>query len=564
MEHLRSLLKEIDGLGYKAYKRLAGNYQFDGYRLTIDHVQGDPFAQPSRISIQVTSAGAALPASLWSGRIRKTAAEDFLARAVARAIRAHVKGQRGIGRSGEVRIETSGQQILVRNSVLIDGAGVEARLTVGLPAAGRMIPARDAEDIFFRELPEVVAQGLYFQNLDKDKFQRHVESAEDQECLRGLLRQNELAAFIADHSILPRRSGIDDRPLEHDVVAFVAPEALACTLTLPNRGKVRGLGIPRGVTLIVGGGFHGKSTLLHALERGIYNHIPGDGRELVATDPSAVKVRAEDNRAISNIDISPFIDRLPFARDTHDFSTENASGSTSQAANIIEALADDAALLLIDEDTSATNFMIRDARMQQLVVRDKEPITPFLHRVREMYSEFGVSTVIVMGGSGDYFSVSDTIIMMDAYQPRDVTAEAHALADRAMTAEKLKPTNPAANARPNLRSLLNPARGKKAVSIDARGVDTLLYGEHEIDLGKVEQLVDIGQTRAVGLIMHLYASKYADKTGSLVEGLRLALTEVEEQGLDILSPWKTGELALPRLHEVAAAINRVRESKMDT
>ena len=561
MEHLRALLSKIDGHGYKAYKDLKGSYQFDGYRLTIDHVQGDPFARPSRISINVLSKDATLPAEFWSGRTRRTAAEDFLARAVANAIQVHVRGHRGIGKSGEVRIETSGQQILVRNSVLIDSSGIEARLTIGLPAAGRTILARDAEEIIFSELPQVVSDGLFFANLDKGKFQKHVESAEDQEYLRGLLRQNNLAAFVADNSILPRRSGIDDQPLDERAIPFVAPKTLSCTLNLPNRGEVRGMGIPRGVTLIVGGGFHGKSTLLHALERGVYNHIPGDGRELVATDPSAVKIRAEDNRAVSNIDISPFIDRLPFGRDTKCFSTENASGSTSQAANIIEALEDDSELLLIDEDTSATNFMIRDERMQQLVVRDKEPITPFLHRVREMYRDLGVSAVIVMGGSGDYFEVSDTVIMMDAYQPQDVTLKAHALAGHALAGNnstELPPIVKPSERRPD-PVRLNPARGKKEVSIETRGVATLLYGEHEIDLSKVEQLVDIGQTRAIGLIIQAYAIKFFDKRNNLGEGLELLLKEVEEQGLDILSPWKTGELALPRLHEVAAAINRIRE-----
>lgn len=560
MERLRTLLKQIDGRGYKAYKELKGSYQFHGYRLTVDHVQGDPFARPSRISIHVPSSAAQLPSALCSGRIRKTAAEDFLARAVARAIPAHVKGHRGIGKSGEISIETSGQQILVRNSVLIDGEGIEARLTVGLPAAGRTIRAREVEEMFFRELPELVAHGLYFENLDTNSFQRHVESAEDQHSLRELLRPNNLAAFVADNSLLPRQSGIDDRPLKGKVVPFVAPESLACTLVLPNRGKVRGMGIPRGVTLIVGGGFHGKSTLLHALERGVYNHIPGDGRELVATDPTAVKVRAEDNRAVSNVDISPFIDRLPFGRDTTRFSTENASGSTSQAANIIEALEDDASLLLIDEDTSATNFMIRDERMQRLVVREKEPITPFLFRVREMYQELGVSTILVMGGSGDYFAVSDTVIMMDSYRPEDVTLKAHALVDRQQLHDKpgdLPPIVRKSERCPDA-GRLNPARGKKEVSIETRGVDTLLYGRHEIDLSKVEQLIDIGQTRAIGLIIHYFAGNYADRAENLTQGLRLALQDVEEKGLDIVSPWKTGTLALPRLHEVAAAINRMR------
>jgi predicted ABC-class ATPase len=560
MERLREQLKKIDGQGYKAYKDLQGSYQFDGYRVTVDHVQGDPFAQPSRISINVSSRDAALPAELWSGKTRKTAAEDFLARAVAGAIKEHVKGHRGIGKSGEVRVETSGQQILVRNSVLIDSDGIEARLTVGLPAAGRTILARDAEEIFFNEIPAVVADGLYFGNLDKAGFKKHVESAEDQEHLRGLLMQNDLAAFVADNSVLPRQSGIDDRPLEENAVPFFSPPTLSRTFTLPNRGEVSGMGIPRGVTLIVGGGFHGKSTLLHALERGVYDHIPGDGRELVVTDPTAVKVRAEDNRAVSNIDISPFIDRLPFGRDTASFSTENASGSTSQAANIIEALQDEATLLLIDEDTSATNFMIRDERMQQLVVRDKEPITPFLHRVRELFRDLGVSTIIVMGGSGDYFEVSDTVIMMDAYRPADVTLEAHAIAGKSGDREKLRDLPPFAmksGRRPDLERL-NPRRDQKETSIEARGIDTLFYGEHGVNLGKVEQLVDIGQTRAIGLAIHAYAKKYAGKTKNLAEGLTLVLKEVEEKGLDILSPWKTGTLALPRLHEVAAAINRIR------
>ena len=560
MEQLRTLLTKINGRGYKAYKELKGSYQFDSFRLIIDHVQGDPFAQASRISINVSHANAQIPAEFYACKIRKIAAEDFLARAVARAIDTHVKGHRGIGKSGEMRIETSGQQILVRNALLIDDLGIEARLTIGLPAAGRTILARDAEAMFFDELPKIVSQSLCFEQLDQQRFLNHIESAEDQEYLRSLLPQHNLVAFIADHSRLPRRSGIDDRPLDSDVIPFMAPESLACTLTLPNRGVVRGMGIAQGVSLIVGGGFHGKSTLLHALERGVYNHIPGDGRELVVTDASAVKVRAEDNRSVTNIDISPFIDRLPFDRDTHHFCTENASGSTSQAANIIEAMQSASTLLLIDEDTSATNFMIRDARMQQLVVKDKEPITPFLHRVSELYRQHSISTVIVMGGSGDYFEVSDTVIMMDAYQATDVTVQAQALAAHHV-AEMDATGLPAIIRKPGLApelSRLNPVRGKKPVSIDARGKHTLLYGQHEIDLSKVEQLIDIGQTRSIGLIIYFYAIHYANRSHALHTGLNMALQEVEEKGLDILSIWKTGTLALPRLHEIAAAIHRMR------
>jgi predicted ABC-class ATPase len=342
-------------------------------------------------------------------------------------------------------------------------------------------------------------------------------------------------------------------------LAFESPETLTRTATLPNAGNISGMAIPEGITLIVGGGFHGKSTLLHALERGIYNHIPGDGRERVASRPTAVKVRAEDARAISNVNISPFIDNLPFGRDTVSFSTENASGSTSQAANIIEALECGAEVLLIDEDTSATNFMIRDERMQALVAKDKEPITPLIHRVRELYEKHGVSSVIVMGGSGDYFDIADTVIMMDSYEPKDVTEQASNLAKP----HKAEPgtTTPFMTemTRCPKQNALNPARGNRDVKIDTKEVGLLLYGMHRIDVSQVEQLIDMGQTRTIGLMIYYFAQHYADNCQNLTEGLKQILTDAEQYGLDRFSQFKVGNLALPRLHELAAAINRIRE-----
>lgn len=563
MEKLRSQLLTLDGKGYKAYKAIAGCYSFPNFELSIDHVQGDPFATPSRISVRIEANRAAFPELLWHNTVRRVALEDFLGRAVKRAIRKHVKGRRGSGGSGEVHISTSGQQVLVRNAVLVTPNIVEARLTLGLPAQGRRAAGREAVAMFFDELPKVVDAALYHGNLDAERTQQHVESVEDQDALRRWLKSEGLVAFVADESILPRASGIDDRPLTSNALAFVAPDTLARTVPLPNAGELRGLGIPQGITLIVGGGFHGKSTLLHALERGVYNHIPGDGRERVATIDNAVKVRAEDSRSIAKVNISPFIDRLPFGRDTVEFSTENASGSTSQAANIIEALECGTELLLIDEDTSATNFMIRDQRMQALVATDKEPITPLIHRVRELYQKHGVSSVIVMGGSGDYFDVADSVIMMDAYEPRDVTQQAKALAKP--RPEITTPETPfggpfskTSSRRPG-PDVLNPARGNRDVKIDAKEIITLLYGEHRIDLSQVEQLIDIGQTRSIGLMIHYFAQHYAESCENLVSGLRQVIADAEQQGLDLFSPYKVGNLALPRLHELAAAINRIRE-----
>ncbi len=561
MESLRQKLLALDGKGYKAYKAITGRYDFPAFRLSIDHVQGDPFATPSRISVYVDTTSAAFPPALWQTPVRHVALEDFLGRAIRRAIQHHVKGRRGSGGSGEFHISTSGQQVLVRNAVFMSADVIEARFTLGLPAQGRRAAGREAVAMLIDELPRVVDASLYAKNLDSQRIQQHVESVEDQDVLRHWLADAGLVAFVADGALLPRASGVDDHPLKKDALPFKAPVSLACTVTLPNAGEVRGLGISHGVSLIVGGGFHGKSTLLHALERGVYNHIPGDGRERVATVENAVKVRAEDGRAISRVNISPFIDHLPFGRDTISFSTENASGSTSQAANIIEALECGTQLLLIDEDTSATNFMIRDERMQALVADDKEPITPLIHRVRDLYDQSNVSSVIVMGGSGDYFDVADTVIMLDAYQPHDVTDQARALARPiARTPAPRRPFDQFTHRYPGA-DVLNPARANHEVKINTRGANELLYGEHQIDLSQVEQIIDIGQTRSIGLMIYYYAQHYATNNKTLLQGLQQVMSDAQQQGLDTFSPYKVGDLALPRLHELAAAINRIREGQ---
>jgi len=566
MKKLQQLLQSIDGKGYKAYKDIKGSYDFESFSVTVDHVQGDPFAAPSRVSIQIPMSVAGFPENQWQvidgNNIRRIALEDFIARSAKLVIKKTIKGNRGSGCSGLIAIDTSGQQILRRNAVIVEPAFVEARIIMGLPANGRRVAGRQAIQMFIDELPVIVDKALYHQNLPHEKLVQHIESAEDQHALRESLKNKKLVAFIANGSILPRRSGINDEPLHEDVIRFQSPPSQEHEFTLPNAGSIKGMGIPEGVTLIVGGGFHGKSTLLHALERGPYNHIPGDGREKVVANSTAIKVRAEDGRAISSVNISPFIDRLPFGRDTKQFTTENASGSTSQAANIIEAFECGAEVLLIDEDTSATNFMIRDDRMQQLVSQEKEPITPLLYRIRELYEQHGVSSVIVMGGSGDYFDIADNVIMMDTYAPKDVTQQARELAHNKNynipdNLESLPSFRRESSRLPGSKTL-DPSRRNRDVKIDIKELSTLLYGEHRIDLTQVEQLIDIGQTRAIGLMIHLYAQRYTKPGNTLITGLQQLMLDVDKKGLDIISSYKVGNLALPRLHELAAAINRIR------
>ena len=557
MEKLRTLLQQIEGRGYKAYKQLRGTYNFDKFQLTIDHVQGDPFALPSRISIQLSAEQHGIPTKFWSNRVRQTALEDFLGRTVRAAIKKTVKGQRGTGRSGEMEISSNGQQILRRNAVLINSNYLEARLLFALPGSGRSILAQEAAVMFFTELPQIIEKGLIWGQRSLTNMLAHIEQAEDQEALRNQLDQLGAVAFIADGSLLPRRSGINDQPLS-DGIKFKSPAELKEEVTLPHRGNLSGMLIPKGVTLIVGGGFHGKSTLLQALERGIYNHIPGDGREMIATTATAVKIRAEDHRSINQVDISPFISTLPGNRSTNCFSTDNASGSTSQAANIIEALECHCQCLLIDEDTSATNFMIRDQRMQQLVPDHQEPITPLLYRVRELYENNGVSSIIVTGGSGDYLAVADRVIMMDHYQPFDMTKKAHKLAGKTPP-EKAGRIPFSENQHRQIDLQLHPQPHQREAKIQVRERRLLEYGRQRIDLSSVEQLLDSGQTEAIGRLLNWCHHHDPQQTLGLTASLQQALLEVEQRGLDILLPWKAGHLAMPRLYELLAAANRLRK-----
>ena len=264
--------------------------------------------------------------------------------------------------------------MLANTAVQIRGDGtVEARFTVGLPAQGRRVLGRQACQLLLEELPRIIESSLMARSHAEEELWRHAAANEDADALRSMLAERGLIAFVADGSILPRSSGVDDRPMGGDeVIPFSSPESLRIGYSLPNAGTVAGMGVGEGVTLIVGGGYHGKSTLLRAIERGVYNHRPGDGRELVVSAPDLVKIRAEDGRAVNGVDISAFIGDLPLGKSTRRFSSDNASGSTSQAAAIVEAMESGASGLLIDEDTAATNFLIRDARMQALVPKESE------------------------------------------------------------------------------------------------------------------------------------------------------------------------------------------------
>jgi len=564
-EDLKTILIRIDGRGYNAYEDIEGSFDFGTFNLSIDHVQRDPFASPSRVRVQVSLVKTGFPPSLFDRRIKRVAFQDFIARRFESIGRRLAKAHRGNGKSGLISIDSGKQEILERSAVAIDARWLEVRFTVGLPAEGRSILGREAITIFFQEIPQIIEQSLFYQHHDPSEIRMHVEVAEDHEAIQVQLEEKGLVAFIGDMSILPRRSGVNDRPLTHNVIPFYYPLEMEVEMIVPNRGRIKGMGIPKGVTLIVGGGFHGKTTLLNSMERGVYPHIPGDGREYVATLISAVKIRSEDGRNVEKVDISPFINHLPQGKDTVRFSTENASGSTSQAANIVEALEMGAKLLLVDEDTSATNFMIRDERMQELVSKDKEPITPFIDKVKQLDKDLGVSTILVMGGSGDYFDIADTVIMMDNYHPRCVTKKAKEIALKHVNKRVTEggETFGRITERQPLAQSFDASRGRREVKIDVKGIQTILYGSTPIDLFYLEQLVDPSQTRTIGLMIHYYSERYLEKTLNLKGGLMKVMEDIYEKGFDILLPYKAGNLAMPRIFEVAGAINRMRTLKIN-
>lgn len=562
--YLKDELKRIDGRGYKAYKDLQDKYDFNDYILSIDHVQGDPFASPSRLRVIINKSQAKFPKELLNEEYKKVAVSDFLTRLFYTNVNKFSGKIFGSGKSGLISISRCTQEILERTSIVINKDNIEARFYVGFPARGRTVLAKELEKILFNVIPNIVANTLVYENINKAKIINRIKLVEDQEYIRTKLKEKDLIAFIANGSILPRESGVSQKPLI-DSIPFKSPKTLEVELDLPNRGLVKGMGVKKGITVIVGGGYHGKSTLLNALELGVYNHIEGDGRELVITDNSAMKVRAEDGRSIKNTDISLFIDNLPNGKDTVSFTTENASGSTSQAANIIEAIEAKSKVLLIDEDTSATNFMIRDDLMQKLVSKEKEPITPFIEIVKPLYNQKDISTILVIGSSGDYFDVADYVIQMDNYEVKDVTTEAKSLM-RGEINKRIKEKNILIDINLNRKIQKGTIESTyKGVKIKTMGVSSININNENIDLRAVEQIVDNEQLNAIGSIMKWIEDNMMIKNLSLEESVNKAYEEINKNGLIFIDKTKggNGSMSLPRKQEVMATYNRYRNLKIN-
>lgn len=560
---LKKDLDRIDGRSYRLYKELEGQYDFENYILSIDHVQGDPFAAPSRIRLIVKQHTAKFPKELFDNKNKNIAVADYLTREFYFNINRFSERIFGSGKSGIIAISKCPQEILNRTSIIINEDEIEARFYVGFPARGRSVLSKELEKILYNVIPNLVEKTLIYKNINNGKLQARVKLVEDQEYIRMELNKRGLISFIANGSMLPRESGVSTKALKTGKI-FMSPKELEVEFNTQSRGIIKGMGIKKGVTIIVGGGYHGKSTLLKALELGVYNHVEGDGREFVITNKSALKIRAEDSRCVTKIDISLFINNLPNGKDTVKFYTENASGSTSQAANIIEGIESNTKVFLIDEDTSATNFMMRDDLMQKLVSKDKEPITPFIEIVRSLYEQKDISTIIVVGSCGDFFDVADCVIQMDNYDIKDVTKQAKALS----SGNIIKRIN-----EKNLKIDIAFNREIKAGNIEARekgikiktlGVDTISINKEEINLRAVEQIVDNEQLNTIGSIMKWAEANLMNKGLSLNEMVDNIICEINKNGLISIEEIKggSGSLAMIRKQEIMAAYNRYRKLKI--
>lgn len=574
-EELRQQLRSINRKSYPAYKGLKGLYHFGNYILSIDHVQGDPFASPSHVSIQISHRDAGFPVEYYKDTLTGTTLCDYLTRQFEKQVSQYSFRAKGSGKSGLLTVSHCGQEILSRTACEITEKGITARFFVGFPANGRTINATELEKILFDFLPVCIQKSFFYSSLNAKELQNYIELAEDQEFIRQTLPAKNLCAFIADGSILPRESGISSRPMKASV-PFTSPDSLRISINLPHKGKITGMGIPKGITLIVGGGYHGKSTLLNALELGVYNHIPGDGREYVITDATAVKLCSEDGRFIKDVDISMFINDLPNKKDTRCFSTLDASGSTSQAAGIIESMEAGSHLFLLDEDTSATNFMVRDAFMQQVIQREKEPITPFLERAEDLYKKAEISTILVAGSSGAFFHIADTIIQMDNYVPKDITASVKKLCSQyplpavSVTDFQLphshrimsRPAESSKHLRHNSRGNHSDSGAAKPERLKTRisGTDGFSLGRQEIDLRYTEQLIDAEQTAALGLLLKYAVEHLADGRRTLPEIVQFLWKNLSLHGLSFFTENQkiSCGYATPRIQEIYACLNRYR------
>ena len=568
---MKSQILSLNKKPYPAYKSLKKKFDFDQFQLKVVYVQGDPFAAPSKITLTV-------PKIQFSTRVQKLWCTqngvplcDFFGRRMAKKISDLKTFDMGSGKSGVIRIDQGGQHILDRASCQLDTKWLHFNMEVGLPAFGRRIAAEHCVTLLCKQIPLLLNQAITTNSDDENDLIQHIHCYLNDLALREILRSLGAIVFIANGSILPRESGDSHKPMTENVVPFKSPKELSKTITLPyeyaGQTEITGMLLPRGIHLITGGGYHGKSTVLQAISNGVYCNIPGDGRELVICDDSAAHIKAEEGRSVCGVDIRSLISNLPGNKASDYFYSKDASGSTSQAASIVESIESGSTVLLMDEDTSATNLLIRDARMQALVEKKWEPITPLIDRIKQFQEKLGISTILIIGGCGDYLEIADLVLKMEGYQIKNVTEKAKQIVEKYDNRRISENTSPLQrlNRRQIQAKSIDPSRGRFEIKIDLTGTKLLKFGNYEIDLRGLEQITDPSQLRAAAFTL-LWIKNKAENSKLDFQDILVELKScLEDNGLKVVWGNEThpGDLALPRVIEVAAILNRLRSLKLD-
>ncbi|MDR0517142.1 MAG: ABC-ATPase domain-containing protein [Fibromonadaceae bacterium] len=537
MRELHQRLLKINGKPYGVYKSLQGQFfGFGDFTLKFTHIQGDPHAQHSRIMLSAKMNSLGFPEELHNSKEKEIALADFLLRQFTE-------------NAENISIVKAHCQIMQRNSLCVENGIVRVLASINLPGEFRRIEGEKASELLIGTLSGWITAAMYWNNLDKEKCKAHLQCMANRNFLLSQIKEKNFAAFVPNGAILPRESGDSEAALPN-AVPFASPPELQVNLSLPSGEQIAGMGIPKGITVIAGGGFHGKSTLLHALEEAVYPHAPGDGRELIVIDESAVPIKTEEGRVVNGTNISPLVKELPLQGSTEKFTTKNASGSTSQAANLLEALELGASTILIDEDASAVNFLIRDLRMRELISSEREPLIPLSDRIREFASS-GINFIIVVGACGDYLSLADTVIAFTEYKAQCLTEKAKSIAGNAVVAcsgNAIWAAERDCADSQQLQSKLTPNSPlEKNVKIKA-AAGQIAIGQLKTDLRKFPTFCHRELQRGIAEILYNFIKENADKN------LRKSLEAFCEK----LPLNETNDLALPRAIELGAAFLRIQ------
>ena len=559
MKALYQKIRSLQGKNYGLYKSLADrSWDFGDFVLEFLHVQGDPYAPASRVMIKASLLMLGFP-SEWGGTFeRRLALSDYLYRRLSALVR-----EKYPDRDAAVVFDTAGPEMLVRNALWVDNGELRACLQVRLPGDGRKIQAEAAAEILTMVLPDLVSAALYNSGESKKdgvepELVEHYRVLAERKEILSQLEERGLCAFVPDGAVLPRASGLSELPMD-GAVPFVAPEEMAVTLVANGR-EIRGMGIPKGITVISGGAFHGKSTLLQALTKSV------DGREGIVVSESAVRVGVEDGRSVRGTDLSQFVRDLPGGISTKNFTTACASGSTSEAANLMEAMEAGSDVFLIDEDSSAVNFLIRDVRVRKLLGDDREPLIPLTDRIREIKNR---SFILVAGACGDFLDLADNIIVMASYK---------AECARINGKNKIVPGLPAfvepqcrdfaEYVKPLLPSLRPASAVERQVKVKISGDTLLQIGFLVSDTSKAGALVDKQQRFGAGfMLLNLCqnAASNNDANGesakaTIMERINALCEKIKNVGFRNLPQGLSREMSLPRPIDIACVLYRLRDN----